>query len=100
MLISHFDYVDDPDLLVLLYLLLLFCCQVNKAKYLLRLIKEEHLQAFYNHRTARVVLVLQREMIDHMVSEGSLSHKLAEAFLGEIEDDDKEITIEREKTHR
>jgi hypothetical protein len=60
------------------------------------LIKPEDLTAFYNHRTARVALILQRELIAHMVEEGAIDEKLADTFYETIDDDSKLINVERE----
>jgi NhaP-type Na+/H+ or K+/H+ antiporter len=73
---------------------------VARAKYLLRLIKQDDLKEFYNHRAARVVLLLQQQLIDHMVEEGALSHQLAEMFLESIDEDHQDLDREREQTHR
>jgi polyhydroxyalkanoate synthesis regulator phasin len=73
---------------------------VQRAKYLLGTIDVDDVAEFFNHRTARVVLVLQRQLIDHMVEQGAISSKLADRFIGEIDDDADNIERERETTHK
>jgi NhaP-type Na+/H+ or K+/H+ antiporter len=73
---------------------------VKRAKQLLGTISSDDITEFFNHRTARIVLIMQRQLVESMVEEGALNPKLASYFLKDIDNDADKIEVERESTHR
>ena len=74
--------------------------QVERAKQLLKLIESQHLREFNNQRTARMVLIRQKEIVTQMKHDGALPVKWADAMLATIEDDEARNDIERASMSR
>eukprot|EP00595_Chromulina_sp_UTEXLB2642_P000777 CAMPEP_0196763596 /NCGR_PEP_ID=MMETSP1095-20130614/4407_1 /TAXON_ID=96789 ORGANISM="Chromulina nebulosa, Strain UTEXLB2642" /NCGR_SAMPLE_ID=MMETSP1095 /ASSEMBLY_ACC=CAM_ASM_000446 /LENGTH=227 /DNA_ID=CAMNT_0042117161 /DNA_START=1842 /DNA_END=2525 /DNA_ORIENTATION=+ len=73
---------------------------VEKAKHLLSIIPPDDLIKFNSTRAARVILLKQLEVVQHMVHTGALSDKSASLIYQSIEDDSFQVEKERDSIHR
>eukprot|EP01035_Chromulina_nebulosa_P018392 gene18392-24093_t len=73
---------------------------VEKARHLLSIIPPDDLIKFNSTRAARVILLKQLEVVQHMVHTGALSDKSASLIYQSIEDDSFQVEKERDSIHR
>jgi hypothetical protein len=57
-------------------------------------------KAFYTSRAARIVILKQLDVVDHMQQLGALSDKSAQLIYSSIEDDNIQVAKERDTIHK